>query len=161
MTVFFLSLFFFSTNTATTQIYTLSLHDALPILTKKPPKNPKSLESAEKKKRSYEFAVEYAKNNPEKNYVFAPHNIGPNINTAESEYLPSLTIDGTELIFTRRVKNINEDFYYSKLNGEQWETAKPITSINTPTSEAAQNISSDGSWLVYTANNRPDSYGNY
>jgi outer membrane protein OmpA-like peptidoglycan-associated protein/tetratricopeptide (TPR) repeat protein len=131
------------------------------LLTKKPPKNPKSLESAQKKKRSYEFAVDYEKNNPVKNYVFAPQNVGPNINTAESEYLPSLTIDGSELIFTRRVKNINEDFYTSQLKSGEWQPAKPITSINTPMSEGAQNISSDGQWLVFTANNRPDSYGNY
>jgi outer membrane protein OmpA-like peptidoglycan-associated protein/tetratricopeptide (TPR) repeat protein len=131
------------------------------LLTKKPPKNPKSLESAQKRKRSYEFAVEYAKNNPVNDYVFAPHNVGANINTAASEYLPSLTIDGNELIFTRRLNNVNEDFFQSKLANGLWETARPIDVLNTPMSEAAQNISSDGQWFVFTANNRPDSYGNY
>lgn len=132
------------------------------LLAKKPPKNPKSLESAQKRKRSYEFAIDYAKNNPVKNYVFAPQNIGPNVNTEESEYLPSLTIEGNDLVFTRRVKNINEDFYHSKLSSGQWLPAKPLEgNINTPMSEAAQNISSDGQWLVFTANSRPDSYGNY
>jgi tetratricopeptide (TPR) repeat protein len=81
------------------------------LLTKKPPKNPTSLESAQKRKRSYEFAVEYAKNNSIINYVFAPQNVGGNINTAESEYFPSLTIDGKELIFTRKLKGSNEDFF--------------------------------------------------
>jgi outer membrane protein OmpA-like peptidoglycan-associated protein len=33
--------------------------------------------------------------------------------------------------------------------------------VNTPQSEAAQNISQDGLWLVFTANNRPDGFGNY
>ena len=33
----------------------------------------------------------------DKNYVFAPKNMGPTINTAESEYFPSLTIDGKKL----------------------------------------------------------------
>ncbi|MDZ4794165.1 MAG: OmpA family protein [Bacteroidota bacterium] len=132
------------------------------LLNKKPPKNLTSLESAQKKKRSYEFAVAYEKNNPEKNYVFAPHNVGGNINTAESEYFPSLTIDGSELVFTRRIKDVNEDFYTSKAAAGQWEPAKPIEgNINTPMSEAAQNISYDGQWLVFTANNRTDSYGNY
>ena len=132
------------------------------LLTKKPPKNQTSLESAQKRKRSYAFAVDYAKNNTEKNYVFAPKNVGGNINTAEPEYFPSLTIDSKELIFTRRVKNVNEDFYYSKSNASQWDVAKPIEGdINTPMSEAAQNISSDGQWLVFTANNRENSYGNY
>ena len=132
------------------------------LLNKNPPKNPTSLESAQKRKRNYEFAVDYAKNNPVKNYVFAPLNAGNNVNTAESEYFPSLTIDGKELVFTRRIKDLNEDFYYSKSNAGQWELSKPIEGdINTPMSEAAQNISSDGKWLVFTANNRTDSYGNY
>ena len=132
------------------------------LLLKKPPKNQTSLESAQKRKRSYEFAIDYAKKNPVKNYVFAPQNVGGNINTAEPEYFPSLTIDSKELIFTRRVKNVNEDFYYSKSNAGQWGLANPIEGdINTQMSEAAQNISSDGQWLVFTANNRENSYGNY
>ena len=77
------------------------------LLAKKPPKNPTSLEAAHKRKRSYEFAVYYAKNNPVKNYVFAPQNAGGNINTAESEYFPSLSIDGSGLVFTRRLKDVN------------------------------------------------------
>jgi outer membrane protein OmpA-like peptidoglycan-associated protein/tetratricopeptide (TPR) repeat protein len=132
------------------------------LLTKKPPKNSTSLASAQKRKLSYEFAVEYAKNNLVKNYVFAPQNVGGNINTTESEYFPSLTIDGKELVFTRRINGTNEDFYYSKSNAGQWTPAKPIEgNINTPMSEAGQNISSDGQWLAFTANNRPGSYGNY
>ncbi len=132
------------------------------LLTKKPPKNPTSLAAAQKRKQSFEFAVDYAKNNVVKNYVFAPQNVGSNVNTSESEYFPSLTIDGKELVFTRRIKGVNEDFYYSKSTGGQWDLAKPIEgNINTPMSEAAQNISSDGQWLVFTANNRADSYGNY
>ena len=132
------------------------------LLGKKPPKNQTSLESAQKRKKAYEFAVDYAKTNTVKNYVFAPQNVGGNINTAEPEYFPSLTIDGKELIFTRRVKSVNEDFYYSKSNAGQWDLAKPIEgNINTPMSEAAQNISSDGQWLVFTANNRENNYGNY
>jgi outer membrane protein OmpA-like peptidoglycan-associated protein/tetratricopeptide (TPR) repeat protein len=132
------------------------------LLIKKPPKNPTSLENAQKRKRSYEFAVDYEKNNAVKNYLFAPQNIGGNVNTEESEYFPSLSIDGRELVFTRRIKGINEDFYYCKLNSGEWTPAKPIEgNINTPMNEAGQNISSDGQWLVFTANNRQDSYGNY
>ncbi|MDZ4806792.1 MAG: OmpA family protein [Bacteroidota bacterium] len=132
------------------------------LLTKKPPKNPTSLAAAQKRKQSYEFAIDYEKNNPVKNYLFAPQNIGGNVNTAEPEYLPSLTIDGKELVFTRRINGTNEDFYYSKSNAGQWTPAKPIEGgINTPMSEAGQNISSDGQWFVFTAINRQDSYGNY
>ncbi len=152
----------YSIQLAGTGEFERALNAVNELLTKKPPKNQTSLESAQKRKRSYEFAVEYAKNNTIKNYVFAPQNVGPNVNTTESEYFPSLTIDAKELIFTRRLKGVNEDFYYSKSNGGQWDPAKPIEGdINTPMSEAAQNISSDGQWLVFTANNRENSYGNY
>lgn len=132
------------------------------LLTKKPPKNPTSLESVLKHKRSYEFAIAYAKNNPVKNYVFAPQNMGSSINSSESEYFPSLTIDGKELVFTRRVRNINEDFYYSHLNADKWDMGKPMEGfVNTDQSEAAQTISQDGQWLVFTANSRIDGFGNY
>ncbi len=132
------------------------------LLAKKPPKNPTSLESALKRKRSYEFALEYSKNNPYKNYVFAPQNLGSGVNSGEPEYFPSLTIDGKDLVFTRRLNHFNEDFFSSTKTNSGWEKAKPLNgNINTPQNEAAQNISQDGQWLVFTAINRPDSYGNF
>lgn len=132
------------------------------LLAKKPPKNPTSFESAQKRKRSYEFAIEYAKNNPDKNYVFAPQNLGSGVNTGEPEYLPSLTIDGKELVFTRRLNHFNEDFFSSTKTKDGWDNAQPLKgNINTRDNEAAQNISQDGQWLVFTANNRPDSYGGF
>lgn len=132
------------------------------LFSKSPPTNSTRLKEAQECKRSYEFAINYAKNNTEKTYVFAPKNVGPNVNTPESEYFPSLSIDGKELVFTRRIKQVNEDFYFSRANAAGWETAKPIEGkINTPMSEAAQTISSDGEWMVFTANSRQDGYGNY
>jgi outer membrane protein OmpA-like peptidoglycan-associated protein/tetratricopeptide (TPR) repeat protein len=133
------------------------------LLDKKPPKNENALRSYQYRKRCYEFAANYAKKNPGKNYVFAPKNLGSNINTAESEYFPSLSIDGKELVFTRKINGDNEDFYYSKLNTNgQWDKAKPMEGdINTPMNEAAQNISQDGQWLVFTANARPVGFGDF
>lgn len=114
------------------------------------------------RKNNYEFAVEYAKNNNTKNYVFAPKNLGPEINTSDPEYFPSLTIDGKELIFTRRLNHHNEDFFSSIKNGDTWEKANPLPgNVNTPDNEAAQSISQDGQWLVYTANGRQQSVGNF
>ncbi len=130
------------------------------LLTKKPPKNQTSLASAQKRKQSYEFAIDYEKKNSNKLYVFAPKNMGNTINTNESEYFPSLTIDGKELVFTRRIKNFNEDFYYSKRNVDEWDQAKPMEgNVNTEQNEGAQNISQDGQWLVFTACNRPNGFG--
>lgn len=132
------------------------------LLTKKPPKNPVSLERIEKFRRSYQFAVEYEKKHPVKNYVFVPQNLGSNVNSNESEYWPTISIDGSELIFTRRVNDRNEDFYTSRQKDGKRESSTPIEGkINTPQSEAAQTLSADGQWLIFTANGRQDSYGNY
>lgn len=130
------------------------------LLDKKPPKNQTSLKAAEYRKRCYEFAVDHAKKNNNAGYVFAPQNIGGNINTTESEYFPSLTIDGSELVFTRRLGAFNEDFFYSRENDKKWEKARPIEgSVNTAQNEGAQNISQDGQWLVFTGCNRGDGFG--
>jgi tetratricopeptide (TPR) repeat protein len=130
------------------------------FLDKKPPKNSTSLKASEYRKRCFEFAVEYGKKNANKNYVFAPHNMGSSINSTESEYFPSLTIDSRELVFTRRLNGVNEDFFTSKKDSGQWIKASPIEgNVNTPENEGAQNISQDGQWLVFTGCNRPDGFG--
>lgn len=131
------------------------------LLEKKKPNNPLTLENLGKRKRSYEFAVEYAKNNPEKNYVFAPVNMGDSINSIESEYFPCLTVDGKEFTFTRKLNGTNEDFFYSELNKDSsWSRSKPMEgNVNTENSEGAQNISQDGQWLVFTGCYRKDGMG--
>lgn len=130
------------------------------LLDKKPPKNSTSLKAAEYRKRCYEFAVAYSKKNTNKEYVFAPQNMGSEINTSESEYFPSLTIDGKELVFTRRLNGSNEDFFTSKKNTDNWDKAKPIEGdVNSSQNEGAQNISQDGQWLVFTGCNRPNGFG--
>lgn len=128
-------------------------------LDKKPPSNSTALKAAEYRKKCYAFAVEYARQHPAGDYVFAPRNAGDAINTTQSEYFPSLTIDGKELVFTRRLGN-NEDFFSSHLKEKNWEKAAPVPGeVNTPLNEGAQNISQDGQWLVFTGCNRPDGFG--
>lgn len=130
------------------------------LLEKDPPKNSNTLKAAQYRKRCYEFAVDYAKKNADKKYEFAPRNMGETVNTAESEYFPSLTIDGSELIFTRRLNGTNEDFFTSTWQNDQWSASKPLAgNVNTPQNEAAQNISQDGQWLVFTGCYRPDGFG--
>jgi len=130
------------------------------LLDKRPPKNPNSLKAAQYRKRSYEFAVEFQQKNKNSHYVFTPVNMGTNINTEESEYFPSLTIDGRELVFTRRLASFNEDFFYTKKSPTDWEKAQAMQGdVNTSQNEGAQNISQDGQWLVFTGCNRADGFG--
>ncbi|HEX5652838.1 MAG TPA: OmpA family protein, partial [Chitinophagaceae bacterium] len=122
--------------------------------------NPNTRKAAEFRKKNFEFAVDYARKSNAKNYVFAPRNMGQQINSPESEYFPSLTIDNKELVFTRRVRNFNEDFFYSKRKENDWDPSQPMPGdVNTPENEGAQNISQDGQWLVFTACNRRDGFG--
>lgn len=130
------------------------------LLEKKPPKNPTTLKSAGYRKHCYEFAIDYAAKNTNKNYVFAPKNMGDSINSPESEYFPSMTIDGNEFVFTRNLKGRNEDFFYSHKKPDGWDKARPVEGdVNTEQNEGAQNISQDGQWLVFTGCNRRDGFG--
>ncbi|NJO25736.1 MAG: flagellar motor protein MotB, partial [Bacteroidia bacterium] len=110
--------------------------------------------------RCYQFAVDYAAKNQLKDYTFTPRNLGPNINSKDPEYFPSLTIDGKEFVFTRRVNNYNEDFYSSFWENSEWNVSAPLPGdVNTLQNEGAQIISLDGQWLVFTACNRPEGWG--
>lgn len=131
-------------------------------LSRQAPKNPTALERLMKSQRAYQFGIDYARLNPDTSYVFAPRNAGPGVNSAESEYFPWLSLDRSELVFTRRVRDINEDFFVSTADSGTWKNAIPLPGqINTPRSEAAQTISPDGQWLFFTARDRADNIGGY
>ena len=82
------------------------------------------------------------------------------VNTPESsEYLPALTADERELVFTRRVDNRQEDFYRAVRTDTGWRAATPLTGVNTPDNEGAQTLSADGRLLVFTGCDRRDGLG--
>jgi outer membrane protein OmpA-like peptidoglycan-associated protein/tetratricopeptide (TPR) repeat protein len=125
-----------------------------------PKLNERSIKSGEFRKKTYQFAIDYAQTHPDKNYVFAPQNLGDSINTSDLEYFPSLTIDGKKLIFTKRISN-KESFYESDRQNEVWGKAFPLAGkINSQDNNVgAQNISQDGQWLIYTGCNFPEGEG--
>ncbi|MEP7254280.1 MAG: OmpA family protein [Ferruginibacter sp.] len=121
--------------------------------------NQQSIKAGNYRKSTYVFAVDYEKKHPAKDYVFAPQNLGDSINSSALEYFPSLTIDGSKMIFTRRVNN-DEDFYESNFINGKWSNAKPLGGkVNTNFNEGAQNISQDGQLLVFTGCNYPEGQG--
>lgn len=127
----------------------------------KPTLHPSTKKAAEYRQKSFQFAVDYAKAHPAPSYVFAPRNLGDAINTAESEYFPSMPVEGKVLVYTRRIRNVNEDFFASENTTTGWTAAVPLPGgINTSLNEGAQNISQDGTLLVFTACNREDGAGN-
>lgn len=122
--------------------------------------NERSIKAGNFRKKTYEFAIDYNKNHPANTYLFNPQNLGENVNSANLEYFPSLTIDGKKLIFTERI-NGNEDFYESEFINGNWQKAKPLEGdINSPAfNEGAQNISQDGQLLFFTGCNFPNGLG--
>ncbi|HSB92730.1 MAG TPA: hypothetical protein VLC28_06410, partial [Flavitalea sp.] len=119
-----------------------------------------SIKAASYRAKTYQFALDYPKTHPTDQYKFEPRNLGDSINSDVSEYFPALTIDGSRLIYTRRVKNFNEDFYESESKAGSWTKSSSLEgSINTASNEGAQNISQDGQWLIFTGCNFPDTYG--
>lgn len=123
-----------------------------------PTLNDRSVQAGEFRKKTYTFALEMS--NKRKNYVFEPINLGDSINTADLEYFPTLTIDGKQMIFTRRI-GMNEDFYVSNKIEGGWSKAVPLPgNINSETfNEGAETISQDGRWLIFTGCNFPNGFG--
>jgi outer membrane protein OmpA-like peptidoglycan-associated protein/Tfp pilus assembly protein PilF len=117
--------------------------------------NNKILEKKSKKHIANSRFMKMAYANP---VPYEPKSLGGNINTRNPEYLPSLTADGKQLIYTARLYG-QEDFMMSTKKDGVWQKGFPLDGINTEQNEGAQSISADGKFLVFTACNRKDGYG--
>ncbi len=139
--------------------------DALAAVTKYlsiPKLNEKSIKSAEYRKNCYQFAIDYKKSHPADNYVFAPQNLGDSINSKQSEYYPSFTINDSLFVFTRRYPNGREDFIESAKTPNGYTQSKVINGdINIEPFKGAINISQDGEWLLFAGDFGPKGLGNF
>ncbi|MBO9150656.1 OmpA family protein [Chitinophaga sp. GCM10012297] len=105
-------------------------------------------------KKNMEFAV------TTQAVPFQPQNLGDQINSPDPEYFPSPTIDGKTLVYTRRVRGRDEDFYIADRDSLQWNASRDMGEpINTAFNEGAQNISQDGEMLVFTGCDFPNGRG--
>lgn len=95
-----------------------------------------------------QFAAEAIKNP----VPFEPILLNNAINTELSEYTPRLTIDGSQLIFTRRIGG-QEDFYIADLTVDSI-ISRPMDELNTPYNEGVHAITADGRMIIYTACDR-------
>ena len=124
--------------------------------------NAASAQAAHYRKKSFAFAVtlEQLYPNRSKTKIF---NAGDSINTAVSEYYPTLTIDGKQLIITRRTRgSADEDFFASFWEDSTWKKAVPLKGkINTIYKEGGQQITPDGSWMVFSAKDYPEGLGGF
>ena len=112
--------------------------------------NPDMLKEIEWLIVNCEFAVNAAANP----VPFEPINVGAGVNTPDPEYFPTLTVDQSELLFTRRIVSANgswqEDFFVAQDFEGYWGRAKPMpNNINTSFNEGAPTFAPDGRTLIF------------
>lgn len=111
---------------------------------------------------SIRFALEQLKNKEAKQ----PKKLAGPVNTDDDEYFPSLSVDGSVLVFTRQTKDHDntktpqEDLFYVTFQDTGYRVPKPFPfPINTTGNEGTQSLSQDGRIMFFTACNRPDTKG--
>jgi len=115
---------------------------------------------ANRQKTNFAFAKDAVENPVD----FDPVNMGEEVNSDYPEYFPSLSVDGSVMVMTRRIPDLEstgpggqqafdqEDFYISYFRDGVWTTAENMGQpINTRLNEGAQSISADGRFLFYTS----------
>lgn len=101
----------------------------------------------------------FARNAVKNPVAYAPERLNDEVNTELPEYLPSLSIDGSTLLFHRRVNN-QEDFYLATWDDSlNWHNVRPLTDLNTKANEGAHSLSADGNTLYFTLCDFPANYG--
>jgi outer membrane protein OmpA-like peptidoglycan-associated protein len=116
--------------------------------------NPNLKDDAAKQLKNAKFGAEAIKHP----VPFTPINVGPGINTADYEYFPALTADGSTFMFTRNLREGQganaagqEDFFISRKTNGVWQAAYPITSVNTAGNEGAPSLSADGEIMFFAS----------
>jgi outer membrane protein OmpA-like peptidoglycan-associated protein/Tol biopolymer transport system component len=94
---------------------------------------------------------------------FSPQNMGAGVNSEFSEYHPSFTVDGSEMVFTVLGPNrgvcpnsspsrLGEDFYTARRENGKFGNRRPLPApVNTGCNEGAGCISPDGRYLFFAA----------
>ncbi len=117
--------------------------------------NQQSVKDAEQVLVNAKFAQNAIKNP----VGFAPERLNDEVNTPNPEYLPSISIDGTEMLFHRRVNN-QEDFYTATWDDSVgWQNVRPVADLNTKANEGAHSLSADGMTLYFTLCDFPANFG--
>jgi outer membrane protein OmpA-like peptidoglycan-associated protein len=94
--------------------------------------------------------------------AFNPVNLGPAINTPGYEFINSVSIDESLLLFTHRdiERGSPERFFWSKKINGQWSPAEEMPPpLNSDGNQGALTLSPDGMTVLFAACSLPDSYG--
>lgn len=80
-------------------------------------------------------------------------NMGPIINGAGDEFYPTITVDGSRMVFSMRPLNKdNSDIYMSVFKNGAWSQPEPLKELNTSFDEQTPYITSDGTTIIFSSN---------
>ncbi|OVE74130.1 hypothetical protein BVX94_01485, partial [bacterium B17] len=82
------------------------------------------------------------------------------VNKASYNPEPVISPDGSMMAFTRKRSRDNEDIYFSKWNGKEWQEPYPARALNSAFNEKSPSFSRDGK-LMYFSTDRPGGPGGY
>ncbi len=114
--------------------------------------------------RSIDFALEQTKGAS----AVMPAKVGGKVNSAEDDYFPSLSVDGSVLVITRQVNKTgepaqasgHEELLYSVFRDSTYTPPEAFPyPINSAGNQGTQSLSQDGRIMFFTACNRPDTKG--
>ncbi len=89
-----------------------------------------------------------------------PVHLGKNLNTEFDEYLPTITSNGSYMVFTRKHNNEDENIMFSSQRKDNWEEARPMNSrINSEFNEGMAKFRTDGKAFYFSGCNRPGALG--
>ncbi|MEP5612941.1 MAG: OmpA family protein [Cyclobacteriaceae bacterium] len=107
--------------------------------------------------KSLDFAISEIKRDTKLEISALP----PQINKYALQYLPTITIDNSTLVFTKRdLIDGDEDIVVSYFRDGAWTEARSVSSrINSQLNEGACTISADGKVMIFTSCDKRDSFG--
>lgn len=116
------------------------------------PRNSRRIQEAQAIIKNAEFAL----NNENKKALFNPRPLSDTVNTFPMQYFPVVSVDGSSLIYTRRMgttSQYDEDLVISKRDeNNRWSTPESISeNINSEFNEGTCTISADGRTLIFTS----------
>lgn len=81
-----------------------------------------------------------------------PVNLGSRINSEYDEYFPSISLNDSVIVFTRKTNGIDQDFYIAHRDScGGWFAANSLgVPPNSPSQEGAQMLSADGHYLFFS-----------
>ena len=73
---------------------------------------------------------------------------------------PSISSDGTRMIYAREGKDKSHDLFLRRWNGTSWSSPRPMRALNSNFEETSPSLSGDGDFLYFTSD-RPGGPGGY